>query len=214
MSVSYVKDVCNTFRDYSKLPKVILDKIIENNDSIFKLLTLSNPTIIEYEDLETNEHIPEMKIDGENLTKEEKRNLVYRGGNYSDEYRIQLQKSTDDALQDTQCRLHIYIHSIIPYTAYDGIINIAFQIICHNKFNMINDGERSRVDCVTEELMNFLIGLELELDGIHGGIMFDYRESEGKNQLKNDISNIKNLFGDTLILSVRFSQKEVKGFYR
>lgn len=211
---NYIQDICNTYRNYSKLPNVILNKLIDENNSIFKLLTFSNPVIMEYEDMDTNAHVPEMQIEGDNLTKQEKRALVYRTGNYSDEYRIQLQKNTDDAIQEMQCRLHLYIHSIIPYTAYDGIVNIAFQVICHNKFNMINDGERSRVDCITEELMNYLIGLKLDLQGIQGGIMFDYRESEGKNQLKNDISNIKNFFGNTLILSVRYSQREDKGFYR
>ena len=210
MSAKYVNTSRNTHRGLSKITLDLFNHMVLYNESIWKLLTFENVEIIDHEDDENyncNIH-SEMDIVGDNLTRQQKVALLFKDGDDANDYRVQLQKMTDDAEKVTQCRLHMYIDEIIPVDDYISIVNVNFNIICHNKFNMINGGKSSRIECVTEELINLFNGLIL--DSATGEVFFNYKKSRNTNRMVSDLSNSKNFFGNTLTMSVLFSKNEDK----
>ena len=205
MANLYTKTMVNTHRGISKIVDELFSKMVENNESIWKLLTFDEVEIIEHEDDDEyiyNRH--EMDIKGENLTYEEKVALLFKNNDDADNYRIQFQPSTDDALKERQCRLHMYIDKVIPINQYVSIISIEFNILCHNKYNMIDGGHRQRIDCICEELINFFNGMILN-KGI-GNVYFDYPKSRNLDMLCNNLSNSKNVFGTTLTMTMYYGE--------
>lgn len=203
--VKYTKNKVNSFKDYSKIPLIFFNIILRNNESIWKLL--------KYDDIEIEEHEPdepeyygELDINKPNLTKSEKLDLLYKGKDKSDKYRVFLQPSTDDAEKEFNIKLKIrnyYCSTAKSNYNINGsnylLHTIYFDIIVHNKYDCIDNGKRSRVDCIIEELTQLFLGMQI--DGTIGEVFFNYDESRGQNKIIDNISNLKNYYGKTLSLS-------------
>lgn len=206
----YVKGRVNSYTDISKILDELFTKMMLYNDSIWKLLTFDNVKIIEHElgDDDTDYVKYEMDIEGNPLTGEQKKALLFKDGDGADNYRIQFQKMIDDALKERQCRIHMYISRILPLDDFKSIISVTFNIVCHNKYNMINGGHRTRIDCISEELKKFFIGMQL--DKSIGGIFFNYRQSNNADIENDDLTNSKNFLGNTLTMSFFYGVDEEK----
>lgn len=205
MNNLYAPMKTNSHRGYANIAKNVLDLLIKRNESIFKLLKLDAVNIIPHEDSENIYY--EMDIEGEPLTRDEKEALIFKTNDDASLYRIQLQQSSDDAISETQCRLHIYTDDTVPIGNEDWIA-LCFDVICHNKYNMINNGSNQRIDCITEELLNFLDGLYLE--GCVGNIAFDYKNNKIQNYVRSNIDNKRNCFGKQIKMLVKLSILESK----
>lgn len=207
MNDRYTKGKRNSHRGLSNIPLRIFQYLVYNNDSIFKLLTFDNVEIIPHEDSDSDKYY-EMDIIGDNLTTQQKLDLLLKDDTEdASKYRIQLQQMSDDGIDTRQCRLYIYLDEVFPMDNIDiAIIN--FDVVCNNKYNIINNGYTTRIDSICEELLNTLDGLQLE--GCVGDIFFDYSKSKGSNKINQDLTNNKNSFGKTIRLSVMLSLMEDK----
>ena len=210
MDIKYVDSSRNTHKGLSKLLQNIFDLMIVYNQSIFKLLTFDEVNIIDHKDDENYNPLEhsEMDIEGKNLTREQKTALLFKTGDHAEEYRVQFQRFADDALTNSQCRLHMYIDKVIPKNAYISQVDICFEILCHNKYNPIDGGHRNRIECIYEELLNFLGGLYIE--DACGELFFDNKASNGRDMITSNLSNSKNILGGTLTMSCLFASNENK----
>ena len=130
--------------------KLFMD-MVQNNQSIFKLLKYDNPKIIDHKDDEDYYMYHELDIDKPDLTDEEKIDMLYKANDDSSSYNIQFIPMTDDAVHERQCKLHMYVSGINPnprngQSYLNGsIVTTNFEVVCHNKFAMVNNGHNHRV---------------------------------------------------------------------
>lgn len=208
MGARYKQNAINTHDGLSLILYDLFTHMVKYNDSIWKLLTFDNIEIVDHtddEDYNSNLH-HELDIVGDNLDRQQKVALLFKDGDDANNYRIQFQKLTDDAELEQQARLHMYIESMIPVNEYVSIVNIGFNIISHNKYNMIDGGKRSRIECLTEELIKFFNGLIL--DSATGEVFFNYKKSSNNDKLDSRLTNAKNFMGNSLTMSVLFTKLE------
>lgn len=102
-----------------------------------------------------------------NLTKAEKRALIYNGSDIATDFAVFFDSGMDDSISDEKIFLRIYPYSVNPVNPYIGIVDIAFEIICHYKINTLSDYS-TRVDSVISALIDCLNGTNI--GGL--GVMF------------------------------------------
>ena len=199
MNDIYTRHLVNNFRNFSKIPLNFFNFMLLHNESIWKLLKYDEIDIVDHDD-DDEVYIGEMDISQPNLTRDEKIALLYRGGNDTDKYRVFLQRVTDDSEKMSNIKFNIYTDTAIPNSKDPTYIlhTVTFEIVCHNKYNVIDNGQRNRVDCIVEELYNLFLGARLEN---MGEIFFDYNQSRNQDKVLENLSNVKNYFGKTCTVS-------------
>lgn len=71
------------------------------------------------------------------LSNKEKYSLIYRDNGVSDQKKIFLQPFLDDAWTAQSSRVNIYVDSIEPKNYVVSTVNIAIEVVVHNKINNI-----------------------------------------------------------------------------
>ena len=71
------------------------------------------------------------------LTKEEKRALVYKNNGDASPYRVFMGPFIDDAWEEQCSMLHIYLYGINPSNHIQGKVHLCFECIIHNKISNI-----------------------------------------------------------------------------
>jgi hypothetical protein len=162
-------DVQKPYAKYELLPKLsynIISSLMDNSEAeiIWKLLKYQT------------------KDDwyATDLTKAEKRVLVYDGSPNGSIFSIFLDSGMDETLTAEKCYLRIYPYSVNPEDAYKGIIDVAFEIICHNNINTLSN-YTTRVDSIIASLLTSLNGVNV---GGVGVLFFDASKSRG-NKVQN-----------------------------
>jgi hypothetical protein len=102
----------------------------------------------------------------------------------------------DEVLSAEKCYLRIYPYSVNPEDPYKGIIDVAFEIICHNNVNTLSN-YTTRVDSIIASLLTSLNGVNV---GGVGVLFFDAGKSRG-----NKVQNFNQIpyKAKVLIMSVR-----------
>lgn len=178
-----------TFNNYSSLPSVpyqIISYLAQNNDRIFKALY--------YQDSDA--------LDQEDLTLEQKINMIYVDEGIETEKQIFLKPLIGEEMVDSVNQLRLYKYSITPVDSMVSVINYRFDIITGSKVSLIydNDIPCSRLDIIETELLNTLNGVDL-----FGTGQFQFnRDLSTQNKQILSLSNSKNFFGSILIMSVRW----------
>jgi hypothetical protein len=138
------------------------------------------------------------------LTSAEKRALVYLGQEDTDTYRIFSQPyAPDDAVTTAQTRLYISTGNITPITLQYGRIDIAIDIIAHNKIQVLDTGE-NRVDVILQQLLYTLNGHNF------GGItnLEFTRQNQQPDRASNAKFDTKFYSGKVFIISCQISDLE------
>lgn len=92
-----------------------------------------------------------------NLTITEKRAMIYDGSPNAADFSVFIDSGSDDVLIGEKCYLRIYPYSITPVDTYKGIIDIAFEIMCHYSINTLSNYQ-TRVDTIFASIMECLNG--------------------------------------------------------
>jgi hypothetical protein len=171
----------NQYVGLGMMPYKIITHLLLNNEDIFKLLKYN----------ENN------ALDLNNLSISEKRNLIYKGQTDSSPYKIFMQPTTDDAFPDTGSFLRVYIVDIYPTDHIKGLVTIAFEILCHNKINSLNNYS-TRMHWMLQNILSTFNGANI--DGI-GELFFNAKASNRMNYAKQNLYNGKNYFGYTICMS-------------
>lgn len=155
--------------DYSFLPKIaynITSNLMDNEDAeiIWKLLKYQTKD----------------DWNATDLTKAEKRALIYNGDGNSASYALFFDSGMDETISGEKAYLRIYPYYVNPENPYTGIIDIAFEILCHNSINTLSN-YTTRVDSIMAALLKCLNGANV---GGLGAMYFDAKRSRG-NKLQN-----------------------------
>lgn len=194
----------NNFSGMDEIPYKIISFLIEHNQNIFKLMKYTN----------TNE-----PLEQDDLTLDEKVDMIYTGGDHSEKYNIFLQPSTDDALTESKCLLRVYQDVTFPENPMLSLLTYDIEILCHNKINTIRkyvgdeDNENSivttRIASMQMELLNLLD--QANIGGI-GCLFFDNPNSNRQCMARLNKSNNKDYFGYTCTFALRLGSVENKSF--
>lgn len=174
----------NHYIGFSEFTNSIVGHLIEKNEDIFKLMKY-----------DTNDALLQPI-----LTKEEKRALIYGGESDSASFRIFIQPHTDDSVKNESCSLYIYPVVIIPEDNIMGNVAFNFDIVCHNKINMLSN-RKTRIDLMAENLLKTLNGKNIK--GV-GQFVFD-KKANTYDSARLNLYNGKDYFGYTITMSTRIS---------
>lgn len=170
----------NPYSTMPNLPYNIIEYLLYNNETIWKLL--------KYPERDA--------LDKPNLTNEEKALLIYNGEIDSQNYRVFQQEFTDDSFE-TQCtQLRIFPYGIEPTNRTVGVLDLSFEINTHVKIEHLSN-YTSRINVLISELISTLNGVEI---GGMGVLFFDYGRRR-TNGMRRVGSNNKNFFVAKLTMS-------------
>ena len=148
----------------------------------------------------------------EPLTKKEKNELIYRDKDQNSK-RIFTMPLVEDSMTETCSLLKIYISSIEPTDHLRATVNIAIDILSHNKLNnvyndsndILEEGREVEEDIVVKNRNNILLKSILGiLNGanVEGVGMLQFNQSLTKeSQMKNYSNNKTNFYGYSLVMS-------------
>lgn len=181
----------NDCATYTFLPKIsydIISGLIDNPEAeiIWKLLNGSGKD----------------DWNSSNLTKSQKRALIYDGSENAANFSVFIDSGEDDVLTKERCQLRIYPYSINPKTAQNGVVDVAFEIICHYSINTLSNYQ-TRVDTILSAIINCLNGVIIntgDQDSGAIGAMFFNRGQSNMDKMQN--FNQPPYKGKILIMSV------------
>ena len=160
------KEAYATYKAMPNIPYKILEYLITEPEAeiIWKLL--------KYNDKDAYKK--------DNLTKDEKAELIYPGGEHQENYRIFFDFVMDDATNEEATFLRIYPSAMYPENRTIGICGINFEVLVHSKINHLSN-YTTRVDVITQKLIEVLNGVDV---GSVGVLYYDGERSDfDKTQL-------------------------------
>jgi hypothetical protein len=151
----------NAFTNLPDIPYNIVSHLIDNNDTVFKLLKYNDPNA--------------WRSDGShpNLTSLEKGVLVYDGIKDQADCRIFLDSGADDSVQSEISMVRISVAEAIPTNYVWGYLAILCEIYCHYKVNSLSN-YKPRDLMIAQSLLSTLNGADIT--GL-GKLFFDSRYS-------------------------------------
>lgn len=179
------------YANYDFIPKFsydIISNLIDNPDAeiIWKLLAGQNR-----DDWQNSD-----------LTKSQKRALIYKGEENATDFSVFLDSGMDDVLTNEKCYLRIYPYFINPIDPYKGIVDVAFEIICHYSINTLSNYQ-TRVDTIISTILKCLNGEIISTGnqdaGALGAMFFNQMRSK-TNKMQN--FNQPPFKGKVLVMSV------------
>ena len=170
----------NTFHNYSNFTYEIIKTLVLKGKNFWKLLKYATPDALEQDD----------------LTEEEKLELIYKGEEDSTPYPIFRIPFTDDAFDERIYKIHIFPYVTDPYLRTNGNQNFLIQIVCHNKIGTLEDG-RARCDVILEEIGSIINGADI---GGIGRSTFDATNGR-PDYIKQRTWNNQSYFGYEFALS-------------
>lgn len=98
--------------------------------------------------------------DATNLTKSEKRALIYDGDEDASGFAVFFDSGMDEAISEQKIYLRIYPYYATPENDYHGIVDVAFEMICHYSINTLSN-YTTRVDSIIAALIKCLNGVDI-----------------------------------------------------
>lgn len=146
------------YNDFNQFSYKCIKYLIENNESIWKLLKYNTADA----------------WDKPNLTSEEKGRLIYAGQDNTSLSRVFLDNGQPDVWTDEVCIIRICPYSIFPENRTIGTISIYFEVYSHYKINHLSN-YTTRVDTIAMDFLKVFNGINIA--GI-GKLFFDRMGSE------------------------------------
>ena len=177
----------DAYAQYEILPELsyrVLEYLISSPDAeiIWKLLKYNTADAWEKPD----------------LTIDEKRALIYPGGEHSENYNVFLDFVMDDAVDKEETYLRIYPSQIYPSNRTVGICAICFEVFAHSKINHLSN-YTTRIDTMISALIKSLNGKDI---GTIGVLYFDASRS---SYTKVDLLGFKPFKGKVLTMAVNIA---------
>lgn len=147
-----------------------------------------------------------------NLTQKEKDSMIYKDSDEKNK-RIFTFSLIEDSFEETCSILKIYIHSIEPKNHLTAVVNVAVDILTHNKISNVynDDGDsleggrpveakisfKNRNNVLLKAILHLLNGADIE--GV-GKLQFN-QELTVKSKMENRINNTHNFYGYNIVFS-------------
>jgi hypothetical protein len=133
-----------TFSDFSDYSYKLITYLMDNNESIWKLLKFNESNAWEKS----------------NLTQKEKAALIYNSQPDTTNFRVFMDSGNPDVWKQEICQLRIYPFKIFADTRTYGTVLIAFEFFCHYKINQLSN-YKTRVDYGIQELISVFNGINI-----------------------------------------------------
>jgi hypothetical protein len=172
----------NKFKTLPLAQYNIISYLMENNQTIFKLLKYPVADALDQPD----------------LTMAEKGQLIWNGQIDSENYNIFFQRSTDDSFTTQNCKLHLYNSFLSPTNRTTATACFMFEIICFSKINQLNNYQ-TRIETMQQQILEALNGISI-ID--LGQLFFDMSKSRYDRAVSN-ITNNKNYIGNSFNMTVQ-----------
>lgn len=127
------------------IPHSVVAYLIENNDLVFKLLKYNSPDAWEQP----------------NLTKAEKRALIYDGVKKPEECRIFMDTGQDSAITEQISILRISVLEFVPVNYVYGYTSLGVEVYCHYLCNTLNNYQ-VRTDAIIQSVIATINGADIE----------------------------------------------------
>lgn len=151
-----------------------------------------------------------------NLSAQEKKSLIYQDRDESS-CRVFTFRYIEDNFEEVCSLIKVYIHSIQPVNHLIATVNVGIDILTHNKIsNVYNDecdvfdggrlveeniSTKNRNSVMLKAILSTLNGANIE--GV--GVLQFNKELSDKCQAEMKLSNNKNFYGYTVVLSCQMS---------
>jgi len=133
-----------TYEDFDNFSYTAIKYLMDNNETVWKLLKYTTPDAWDKPD----------------LTVDEKASLIYNGSEDGTKYRIFM----DDGLPDVQtredCILRISPFSLKPENRTIGTLYMRFEVYSHWKINHLSN-YKTRVDMISKNILGLFNGAEI-----------------------------------------------------
>lgn len=145
--------VFNQFLTLPNFSYKIIMYLVDNNETIWKLLKYNDPDCWKKP----------------NLTRQEKMDLIYNGIGSQEKYRVFMDEGQNDVFTDSVCVLRIFPVEVFPENQITSDMYTAFQIMAHYDINQMSNYQ-TRCDTILSEIFFSINGKEI--DGV-GRLVFD-----------------------------------------
>jgi hypothetical protein len=162
------KDIYNKFTNLPNLSYNCLSYLIEQDESIWKLLKYNDPDAWNKPD----------------LTKEEKGLLIYDGSPNETDFRVFLDVGQDNSWNIQATVLRVSPIQLYPTNHIYGNVSIAFEVYSHFRLNHLSN-YTTRIDTIVQKIIEVFNGSEI---GGLGRLYFDARANNRSKMI--DIGKI------------------------
>lgn len=123
--------------------------MMDNNESVWKLLKYTSPDAWNKPD----------------LTQEEKAALIYTGQQDSSKYNVFMDGKQPDVLVEEVTLVRIMPHYAMGYNRTIGVIEVSMEIFSHYKINHLSN-YTTRIDTIAGELLALFNGVNIGILGL------------------------------------------------
>lgn len=131
----------NDFKAFNKISYNCIKYLIDNNELVWKLLKYRTPDA----------------WNKENLTQEEKADLIYAGQQDSSKYNVFMDGKQPDVLVEETTLVRIMPQYAVGFNRTLGLIEVSMEIFSHYKINHLSN-YTTRIDTIAGELLTLFNG--------------------------------------------------------
>lgn len=190
----------NSFKQLPNFPYKIIESLIKNNsqeaNDLWKLLKYSDIDCLEYD----------------NLTYEEKLNLVCINNTKEQYYNVFLKPMIGDSIDtsDAQTQIRLYRYNTQPNSRFEAMVCFECDVITNEKTSLVRkDGIiMERTDLMECLILDLLNGRDI---GIGSGILEFNRELSRSCNSQLTIGNSKTFYGRAIIFGLNFIASDIGG---
>jgi hypothetical protein len=142
--MSNFQDAYAKYKGFKNFSYNCIMHLIENSELVWKILKYNDPEA----------------WDKPNLSREEKRNLIYKGDGEISNYRVFSDVGQNDVWDIEACLIRISPYSIFPDNRSIGTLYMSFEVFSHYKINHLSD-YTTRTDTIMEEFLRVFNGANI-----------------------------------------------------
>ena len=191
------------FNDFSEMPYIpykILEALLTEESQIAEDFW----KLLKYADVDA--------LDKDNLTYEEKVELIWRGESLEQNFNVFLKPLIGSSLDtaEAQTQLRIFRFTSMPTNQFEAILTIEADFITNEKTALVyqNGMLCERTDLMESMFLNIFNGRDI---GVGSGFVTFNREFSRSCNSQLNIGNSKSFYGRSLVLAINFASGESGG---
>ena len=191
------------FNDFSEMPYIpykMLEALLTEESQVAQDFW----KLLKYADVDA--------LDKDNLTYDEKVELIWRGESLEQNYNVFLKPLIGSSLDtaEAQTQLRIFRFTSMPVNQFEAILTIEADFITNEKTALVyqNGMLCERTDLMESMFLNIFNGRDI---GVGSGFVTFNREFSRSCNSQLNIGNSKSFYGRSLVLAINFASGESGG---
>ena len=191
------------FNDFSEMPYIpykMLEALLTEESQVAQDFW----KLLKYADVDA--------LDKDNLTYDEKVELIWRGESLEQNYNVFLKPLIGSSLDtaEAQTQLRIFRFTSMPTNQFEAILTIEADFITNEKTALVyqNGMLCERTDLMESMFLNIFNGRDI---GVGSGFVTFNREFSRSCNSQLNIGNSKSFYGRSLVLAINFASGESGG---